>query len=206
MLRNKTLHKKQFFREYIFYIYRVLREKDNIMGFEDAISAIKAQISLMSEFGKQQFTKETGVDISEINFMNYDIAEQYCKKHNINLNSTNVWADYNKAQKEWYTYHDLYTQAYSEYKTLNYKKNTAHEKYDELCEIAIEKNGGQEIDSTRDREIRRESNYTTETIKNAKQAEMDANSLLDKCIIAVNNQYAGLRKGTLGEAAMNFNA
>lgn len=173
------------------------------MGF-NAISAIKAQISLMSEFDKQQFTKETGVDISAINVMNYDIAEQYCKKHNINLNSTNVWADYHKAQKKWDVYHDLYTQANSEYKTLNYKKNIAHKKYDKLCEIAIEKNGGQEIDSASDMKIRRESNYTTDTIKNAKQAETLASSLLDKCFAAVNNQYAGLHKGTLGEAAMNF--
>lgn len=172
----------------------------------DAISAIKAQISSMSESDKQQFKKETGVDISTINVMSYDIAEEYCKKHNINLNPTNVWADYNNAKKEWNTYHELYTQANSIYKNLNTKKNTAQVEYNSRYAKAVEENGGQKIDTASDMQIRRETNYTTDTIKNAKQAESFANYLLDKCFNAVDSQRAGLNKGILGEAAMNFKA
>lgn len=172
----------------------------------DAISAIKAQISSMSEFDKQQFKKETGVDISVINVMSYDIAEKYCKNHNINLNPTNVWSDYNNAKKEWNTYHELYTQANSIYKKLNSKKNTAQAEYKSRYAEAVEENGGQKIDTASDMQIRRETNYTTSTINNARQAEGIANALLDKCFNAVESQRAGLNKGILGESAMNFKA
>ncbi len=172
----------------------------------DAISAIKAQISSMSEVEKQQFKKETGFDISSINIMSYEAAEKYCKNHNINLSTTNVWADYNQAKAAWNTYHDLYIQANARYDILNSEKNTAHVNYDKLYLLAVQENGGEKLNTAEDNAIRRKTNYTTETITNARQAEHTANDLLDNCYIAVNNQRAALNKGIIAEGLMNFKA
>ena len=49
-------------------------------GQVDPISAIKSRIATMSELQKQEFAKETGVDISAVNIMSYEVAEKYCKK------------------------------------------------------------------------------------------------------------------------------
>ncbi len=172
----------------------------------DAISAIKAQISSMSELEKQQFKKETGCDVSAINIMRYDIAEAYCKKHNISLSSTNVWADYNQAKSDWNTYHELYTQANALYHNLNNEKNSAQVDYNKLYSAAVQENGGEKLTTTEDNAIRRKTNYTTETITNARQAELTANNLLAKCFNAVDAQRAGLNKGIIAEGFMNIKA
>ncbi len=56
----------------------------------DPISAIQSTVSGMNEADRQAFAKETGVDISAIQIMDYDVALKYCQKHHINLNN-NIW-------------------------------------------------------------------------------------------------------------------
>ena len=173
------------------------------MGF-NAISAIKAQISLMSEFDKQQFTKETGVDISAINIMSYEVAEKYCKNHNINLGTTNVWSDYNKAKADWNTYHEMYVQANEAYYNFKSIESKAQKEYTSAYQNALAENGGETLNSTQDAIIRRQTNYTTETMKNTSDADMTARALLSKCYMAVDSQRAGLQKGIIGQGFLNI--
>ncbi len=178
------------------------------MGNEkiDPISAIKARIASMTEIEKQAFAKETGVDISAINIMRYDVAVKYCKDHNISLSpEETIWANYNKAKEDWNTYHDLYVQANDNYHDLHNIKEKTRGAYEEAKAKAVEENGGEKLTTTQDNKIRRDTNYTSETIKNANEAEDTAMALLDKCWDAVGAQRGGLILGTLYEG-FNFNA
>ncbi len=173
-------------------------------GNIDPISAIKAKISTMSDLQKQEFAKETGVDISAVNIMSYEAAERYCKNHNINLGTTNVWADYNKAKSDWNTYHEMYLQANDAYYEFKNAENAARKEYNTAYQSALQENGGEKLNSTQDLAIRRETNYTTETIKNTSQADMTARALLGKCYQAVDSQRAGLQKGIIGQGFLNI--
>lgn len=172
----------------------------------DPISAIKARISSMSELEKQQFENETGFGIQAVNIMSYEAAVEYCKNHNINLSSTSVWVDYYQAKADWNYYHELYIQANSIYQDLKSQKNTAQEQYDERYASAVQENGGEKLTTTEDNTIKRETNYTTETITNARQAELTADNLLAKCFMAVDAQRAALNEGIMGEGFMNYTA
>ncbi len=173
-------------------------------GQVDPISAIKSRIATMSELQKQEFAKETGVDISAVNIMSYEVAEKYCKNHNINLGTTNVWADYNKAKADWNTYHEMYVQANEAYYNFKSIESKAQKEYTSAYQNALAENGGEALNSTQDLAIRRETNYTTDTIKNTSDADMTARALLSKCYMAVDSQRAGLQKGIIGQGYLNI--
>ena len=173
-------------------------------GQIDPISAIKSRIATMSELQKQEFAKETGVDISAINIMSYEVAEKYCKNHNINLGTTNVWSDYNKAKADWNTYYEMYVQANEAYYNFKSIESKAQKEYTSAYQNALAENGGETLNSTQDAIIRRQTNYTTETMKNTSDADMTARALLSKCYMAVDSQRAGLQKGIIGQGFLNI--
>lgn len=170
------------------------------MGF--VTPDIKTAYASMSAVQKADFLKTLGIkNIDDINSVNLYAAQEYLKSHNIQgaLENNSAWTKYNKAKAAWNNYHDLYTKANAQYHDLKDIKNSALIKYTTLKNQAIQNNGGKDLSAGQDAQLRRQSNYTTETITNAYQAEFDADMLLDKCYQAVDAQRAGLIFGMQGE-------
>ena len=161
----------------------------------DPIAAIQAQLQGMSAEQLEAFTKETGFNLDNLYLMNYNTAKAYCQSHNIDLKPTNVWAKYNKAKADWNTDHALYLQAKAQYSNLKDEITKAENKYNEMIAQFMEQNDTDTVSASDEASFRRKSKYTTDNIKSAKTAEMNADALLAKCYMDVDNQRAGLNFG-----------
>lgn len=144
----------------------------------DAISAIKARISTMSEQEIREFERETGISIDAINIMNPEVAEEYCETHGINLSDVSLW---NAAKISWQKAHENYMTANADYHDLKDIENSAKNKYDTAYTSAVEKNNGAELTRSEDNKIRRQTNYTEDTMANTKNAENTADYWLAQC-------------------------
>ena len=163
----------------------------------NAVQALKAKYATMTEFQQKEMLRELG--ISDINLLDASSAETYCKSHNIqtDLANNSAWVKYNDAKADWDNYHAMYVKANALYLDFHDIENTAQIDYNTAVSRAVAENGGLKLTSAQDSAIRRETNYTTETINNANNAELSANLLLDKCKMAVNAQRAGLNFGMM---------
>lgn len=72
----------------------------------DAISVLKNEYSMMTKTGQQSLLKELKIsDIGILNILRPEVAEAYCKTHNINLGNNSVW---NNQQSKKDTFIDNY--------------------------------------------------------------------------------------------------
>lgn len=163
----------------------------------NAVQALKAKYATMTESQQKAMLRELG--ISDINLLDASSAKAYCQSHNIqtDLGNNSAWVKYNNAKADWNNYHDLYVKANTLYQNLHGIESTARVDYNKAVTRAVAENNGQKLTSAQDSAIRRDTNYTTETINNANNAELSADLLLDKCEMAVDAQRAGLNFGTL---------
>ncbi len=172
----------------------------------DPITAIRAYAASLNDAGRQALEKELGMSLDSVGLMNYEVAKEFCKSHDINLGETNVWSRYNNAKADWEANYDAYQQANSIYVKMKAEMNRAKKKYEVKYNEALAKNKGQQLNSVQINQIRQETKYTTEVIKNVHDAEFTAANFLDKMNSAVDAQRAGLAFGIVAEKGMDFKA
>ena len=163
----------------------------------NAIDAVKNYYNSLDSEGKANFQKETGFGgLSSLSIMSYDLAEQFCKSHNINLNTDSAWNLYYKGKADYAEALGRYNEAEAIYQDLKSQQDTAKAKYDTLVKNYVADNGEDtQISSTKDKEFRNESKYTTDLIKNTKAADSAVMLALDARRNAVNEQRHGLMYG-----------
>ncbi len=163
----------------------------------NAIDAVKNYYNSLDSEGKANFQKETGFGgLSSLSIMSYDFAEQFCKSHNINLNTDSAWNLYYKGKADYAEALGRYNEAEAIYQDLKSQQDTAKAKYDTLVKNYVADNGEDtQISSTKDKEFRNESKYTTDLIKNTKAADSAVILALDARRNAVNEQRHGLMYG-----------
>ena len=165
----------------------------------DAVTALRAYLSNLPKDKQAEFKQKTGFDLNNLYLMNIETAKAYCENYGIDLSKESAWAQYNKAKANWNNHHSLYLQARGQYVDLKDQLAEAENKYNKLVAQFMKQNDTDVVSQSAENSLRQQSKYTTDNIKNVKNAELGADALLAKCFMDVDAQRRGLNLGIMGE-------